>query len=452
MRRPRVSIAGLMGAVAAAAVGLAALRFSTPGWSGSIYLLTRAILGLAILLALHRSGPSRAWWLGFALFGWGYEWLITPMSRYSPPFLPTVRLLLAAKPLLFHPLDVNRGGSSGLLPSPFGELYDYQYLRIGDDLWALAAALLGAAVARIAWRPTDRVEPAPVLSAPAGGVGRMRRRWILIPAAGWAVLVVGTSVVALRSSGQSGFWAGATFLLVLAGLGLAGVGAFAARGRVRRSCTGAALLGGGYLVLVFSHSPYLPLPTSQLLHGLRLGFPWLASPNAVASARILDELERPIALEFPEPTPLKDVLESLRRATARSGRPGLPIYLDPIGLQEVEKSPDTTVTIDVRDVPLKTALRAVLRPVGMDFVVQDGLLFVTSQDSADFGDNPFAEAFSQQYVRTYPYEDGRIAPSPELEDPYLIVGHCLLAMVAAGLGALAAPILAGGADAMRNVG
>lgn len=124
MRRPRVSIAGLMGAVAAAAVGLAALRFSTPGWSGSIYLLTRAILGLAILLALYRRGPSRAWWAGFALFGRGYEWLITPMIRYFPPFLPTVRLLLAAKPLLFHPLDVNLGGSSGRLPSPFGKLYE----------------------------------------------------------------------------------------------------------------------------------------------------------------------------------------------------------------------------------------------------------------------------------------------------------------------------------------
>ncbi len=280
----------------------------------------------------------------------------------------------------------------------------------------------------------------------------MRRRWIVIAAAGWALLVLGTSVVALRSSGNSGFWAGATFLLVLAGLGLAGVGAFAARGRIRRSCTGAALLGGGYLVLVFSHSPYLPLPTSQLLHGLRLGFPWLASPNAVASARILDELERPIALEFPEPTPLKDVLESIRRATERPGRPGIPIYLDPSGLQEAEKSPDTSVTIDVRGVPLKTALRAVLRPIGMDYVVQDGLLFVTSQDLADIGENPFAEAFGQQDQRRYPDEAGRLALSPELEEPYLIVGHCLLAMAAAGLGAYAAPILARGSDAIRDVG
>lgn len=416
MRRPRVSIAGLMGAVAAAAVGLAALRFSTPGWSGAIYLLTRAILGLAILLALHRRGPSRAWWTGFALFGWGYEWLIAPMIWYSPPFLPTVRLLLAVKPLLFHPLDVNLGGSSGLLPSPFNKLYDYQYLRIGNDLWALAAALLGAAVARIACRPTDRVEPAPspspAPSAAVGGAGRMRRRWIVIATASWALMVTSTSVVALRSSGNSGFWAGATFLLVLACLGLAGVGAFAARGRVRRSCTGAALLGGGYLVLVFSHSPYLPLPTSQLLHGLRLGFPWLASPNAAASARILDELERPIALEFPEPTPIRDVLESIRRATEEPGRQGIPIYLDPIGLQEAEKSPDSTVTIDVRDVPLKTALHAALRPIGMDFVVQDGLLFVTSEyetdDDARPGDTPFHDAFDLFHAHRNQHEAARL--------------------------------------------
>jgi hypothetical protein len=70
MRLPRFAIAGLMGLVVA--VGVAALRFASELWAGVLLMLTLGVLGAAVLAFHERSGASRAWWRGFALFGWGY--------------------------------------------------------------------------------------------------------------------------------------------------------------------------------------------------------------------------------------------------------------------------------------------------------------------------------------------------------------------------------------------
>ena len=315
-------------------------------------------------------------------------------------------------------------------------LGDYAFLRIGDDLVAMAVALLGALLARRLFeRSSTLPEPEPSTMPTA------RMRWIRPTVAIWAVLILTTSLLAMRPTGPSGLWAGLAFLLVFGLLGLAAVGAFQATGRLRRSCAGAAMLGGGYLLLVFSHSPYQPLPSGQFLHAFRIWFPMTSGPNAAASARLLDELERPIALEFPRPTPLSEVLSSIKNATASPGHPGYPTYVDPIGLQEAEQPPDPTIAIDLRGVPLKVTLRTALRPIQMDYVVRDGVLWITAIDSEYLEYDPFQEAWMQVYEHGSHQERMNLASSADLEDPYLIAGHCLLALAAAGLGALAGPIL-----------
>lgn len=72
MSRPRFSIAGLMGLVVVVAVGVAALRSGSEDWAGIVLTLTLGLLGAAVLGAIYRTGPRRAFWVGFALFGWGY--------------------------------------------------------------------------------------------------------------------------------------------------------------------------------------------------------------------------------------------------------------------------------------------------------------------------------------------------------------------------------------------
>ena len=72
MRRFRFHIGTLLILVLILGVGFAALRESDETWDSSIFSLTLGMLSVSILLAIHRTETRRAFWLGFALFGWTY--------------------------------------------------------------------------------------------------------------------------------------------------------------------------------------------------------------------------------------------------------------------------------------------------------------------------------------------------------------------------------------------
>jgi hypothetical protein len=61
---------------------------------------------------------------------------------------------------------------------------------------------------------------------------------------------------------------------------------------------------------------------------------------------------------------------------------GLPIYVDPIGLQEAERSLNSTVMIDLEGVPLRRTLQLILAQLGLRYHVEDGMIYITS-DSSD---------------------------------------------------------------------
>ena len=176
------------------------------------------------------------------------------------------------------------------------------------------------------------------------------------------------------------------------------------------------------------HSVYQPLPTSSLLDGLRRWAPAIAGGHAAANARILEAMEQPVAMTFPDPTPLKDVLKYVTLATATPTYPGIPIYIDLIGLQEAEMTPASKVSIDLLGVPLKTSLRRCLEQLGLDYRVQDGYLRVTKAADPGDLDSPDLIAYSQRWNRPE-----SVGLSSDIDDPFLIVGHCLLALLAAGV-------------------
>jgi RNA polymerase sigma factor (sigma-70 family) len=97
---------------------------------------------------------------------------------------------------------------------------------------------------------------------------------------------------------------------------------------------------------------------------------------------ILDKLEKPITLSF-KAAPLEAVLKAVRDATAEPGGVGLAIYVDPIGIQEANKSLASPVTIDLEAVAAKTCLRLILKQLGLAYEVRDGILTITSQESID---------------------------------------------------------------------
>ena len=72
MRRLRFNIANLLGVILVLGVGFAALRESSDLWESGVFTLMLAALLISILLAVHRTESRRAFWIGFALFGWIY--------------------------------------------------------------------------------------------------------------------------------------------------------------------------------------------------------------------------------------------------------------------------------------------------------------------------------------------------------------------------------------------
>jgi RNA polymerase sigma factor (sigma-70 family) len=101
------------------------------------------------------------------------------------------------------------------------------------------------------------------------------------------------------------------------------------------------------------------------------------SPKTKAILAKLDEL---VAMNFPNETPLEDVLKFIKSATQKGNEPGLPIYIDPVGLQDAEKTLASTVALDLEGVPLKTALRLALKQLGLAYCVKDGLLIISSPE------------------------------------------------------------------------
>lgn len=94
---------------------------------------------------------------------------------------------------------------------------------------------------------------------------------------------------------------------------------------------------------------------------------------------ILGALDAPIAMHFPEDTPLEDLLKHVRESTKGPGLPnGIPIYIFPKGLRDANKTLASTVSIDLEDIALKTTLRLALAQLTLYYRVENGLLLIHS--------------------------------------------------------------------------
>jgi RNA polymerase sigma factor (sigma-70 family) len=94
---------------------------------------------------------------------------------------------------------------------------------------------------------------------------------------------------------------------------------------------------------------------------------------------ILKKLEEPVVMSFPNPTPLDDVLKYIKAASTTPQFAGLPIYVDPKGLEEANSGGmGAPVTVDLEHIPLKTSLRLMLKQLGLAYCVRDGVLIISS--------------------------------------------------------------------------
>jgi hypothetical protein len=102
------------------------------------------------------------------------------------------------------------------------------------------------------------------------------------------------------------------------------------------------------------------------------------------SQKIVTELGKLIDLPFKTETSLEDVVKYVQSSTRSASFPdGIPIYVDPVGLQEAEKSMSSTVKIELAQVPLRMSLKLLLRQLSLAYQVKDGLLTINSLESVE---------------------------------------------------------------------
>ncbi len=415
MRSLRFSIAGLMGVVLLAAIVLAALATHSQSWVVVVALVTRGVLCLALVGAFCRTGAERTWWLGFVSFGWIYLGLPFHFYEFSQG-LPTQIILEMLGAIAGVPVDSEAQRSLFL---------------IAHHVCTLLAAVLGGFLAiALFGGAASRPEVSTGSLHPAG---QAPRRWWALPS---VVLLLGLVLIASMAIAcarlDARFWVGSTYLLTWWLLGLTALGALFAHGRRREVWLGAALLGTGFMTVVFDRSPFdehnprfFLLPSIQFLEAIRPHFEtvvggFATDPDSVGATqtRIHRALSKRVRMRFPDETTLEEILKYIQEVTRGPDGRIIPIYVDPIGLQEAEKSMTSTVKgVDLEGVRLETSLRLCLKQLELCYLVKDGLLLITSQNDAD----PLF-----------------IAPQ---NDPYLIVGECLLALIAACLGGAAAPFV-----------
>ncbi len=116
---------------------------------------------------------------------------------------------------------------------------------------------------------------------------------------------------------------------------------------------------------------------------------------------IMKKLDEPVDMPFQNETPLEEVIQYVKTATETPELPqGIPIYVDPIGLQEAERTMTSPVTLNLAGVKLKKSLKLMLKQLGLTYTVKDGLLTITAEDSED----------QPTEIRVYPVADLSIIP------------------------------------------
>ncbi len=180
MRRVRFTIGTLLILVLFLGVSFAALREASDLWDAGTFNLAIAVLLASILLTVHGTGASRAFWLGFALCGstymaltlfpWAQQRLVTTDALVflnsklpaRPAGLSGRRLTnspnldafvaqsspVPGTPLLsFEATPMVWDESTGMLVAVGGRISD-TFVRIGHSLLALATGCMGGLFSR----------------------------------------------------------------------------------------------------------------------------------------------------------------------------------------------------------------------------------------------------------------------------------------------------------------
>jgi RNA polymerase sigma factor (sigma-70 family) len=91
------------------------------------------------------------------------------------------------------------------------------------------------------------------------------------------------------------------------------------------------------------------------------------------------QLDLRIDAEFPKGIALVDLLKHVKQETTKAQPPGLPIYVNPIGLEELKRVMGFIVTVNHKQQPVRNILQQALGDAGLKFAATDGFLMIDSR-------------------------------------------------------------------------
>jgi hypothetical protein len=423
MRRkkpPRLSIAALMGCVLLAALGFAVLRYPTE-WSASIiFCLTCGILCLAVVGACFKQGRERAWWVGFAVFGWGYltfTFAFFLSSNFEGlvmrPGLPWVIPLIG-----LHERIASALGQGNESFTPF--------LQISACGCVLICAVIGAALARYAFAASTPASGADTPADVTNELPRIRRRRSGAVVAIAAILFAVLAIVAITRGTEE--WSDAVLLLTAGYLSTAVIAAVFGPKTSRFAWLAAALVGWGYLILALDPPALrrmageVELPkvaTTTALKGASTRVPFLRDvlkppfDRDPVSKLVMDALETtfPAELGPDRGTTVGSAIEDFKAITKRDSLPaGIRFKLDEESLGDGRELLESRIVdrIEADKFSIKTALSLILKRHELEYVVVNGRVLI-------LGGN-----YRTQFLKP--------------PDAFERVGDCVFALLAAGLG------------------
>ena len=126
---------------------------------------------------------------------------------------------------------------------------------------------------------------------------------------------------------------------------------------------------------------------------------FVQTPMTEKSARIWLKLQEPVKMPFANETPLEDLLKYVRSATSDEEEfpDGIPIYVDPAGIQEADKTTQSPIVLNLEGLPLAFTLKLALKQLDLMYEVRpEGLLYITYVGSSDaHEDEPYARLLNE---------------------------------------------------------
>ena len=101
--------------------------------------------------------------------------------------------------------------------------------------------------------------------------------------------------------------------------------------------------------------------------------------RADATARVRQKLDMKVGADFPRVASLETLLKTIKKITTDDNYPGIPIYVDPVGISEVKVTMAAEIVEIPGQQPIRNILSDSLRPLGLMFDVRDGFLMISSR-------------------------------------------------------------------------